>query len=115
MHGVITGLKIKLHYSPNLYVGKGISQSKLERFKARIYRRPLLTSACLIVFPENDSDQLEIIDVRQLIQKFYEDRELNVVGLAKNKEDAVSLIVKMTEDCLADRKDCLLKEFLAWQ
>ena len=115
MHGVITGLKIKLHYSPNLYVGEGISPTKLESFKARLYRRPLLTNACLVVFPENAFDQLEIIAVRQLTQKFYENREMRVVGLAKNKDDAVSLIVKMTEDCLADRKDCLLKEFLAWQ
>lgn len=115
MHGVITGLKAKLNYSPNLYVGEGISERRLHRMKKKLCHRPLLMSVYLIVFPENDADQLEIISSRQLLLSYYQKLELSVVGLAKNKDDAVELIVRMTEDCLADRMDCSLKEFLSWQ
>ena len=115
MHGVITGLKIKLHYSPDLYLGEGINFRKLSRIKKKIFEKPLFANFCLIALAERETDQLEIISTGQLIQSFYQGQELKVVGLAKTKDDALSLVLKMTEDCLANRKDCSLKEFLSWQ
>lgn len=138
MHGEITGLihnlsehlseilsKIRkifsvrkkrvIYFSPKLYVGNGIDPESMDKLKSRLQRKPLLTSLCLILLSENQSDQLDIISSRELAQTYYENNAIYVAGMARTKVEAISLIIKMTEDCLADRRDCSLKEFLAWQ
>ena len=128
MRGVITGLKAKkwaarlfrakkrrqIDFSPHLYLGDGIEKDGLEKLKKRLCRKPLLTSVCLLVLSENESDQLDIVDSKQLAQPFYDGQTLHVAGVARTKDDAVSLVMKMAEECLAAREDCSLKEFLAW-
>jgi hypothetical protein len=125
MHGVITGLKVKdlflvrkkrtIDFSPNLYYGEGLGSKDLEKLSDKLCTKPLLTNLFLLILPENPSDQVDILSSRYLAQPFYGEHPLKVVGIANSREDAISLIIQMTEDCLAVRKDCLLREFLQWQ
>ena len=125
MHGVITGLKVRnllknekerqLDFSPRLYLGEGIKRSKLRRIKRKLIHEPFLADVMLLILPENGSDQLEIISSRYLFQNYYSDHTLRVAGIASSREDAFSLVMKITEDCLSSRRDCSLKEFLVWQ
>lgn len=110
-----TKKKRLLEFSPNLYFGEGISPDQLDKLKKKLLGSPLLTGVYLLVLPENDSDQIDILSSKLLIQNHYGEHSLKVVGIAGDREDAVSLVIKITEDCLAIRKDCLLKEFLSWQ
>lgn len=124
MHGVITGLKVKdlfrvkkkrkLLFSPRLYFGEGMGPDDLEKLKEKLFHRPLLSNVFLLLLPENDSDQIEFISSKYLVQGYYAEHSLKVVGIAGSREDAISLILKMTEDCLSIRRDCKLKEFLEW-
>ena len=125
MHGVITDLKVKnifrvkkkraLEFSPGLYYGEGIHPDDLEKLKDKIRFKPLLSNVFLLILPENDFDQIEILSSRLFIQPYYGDHPVKVVGIANDRSDAVALVLKITEDCLAIRKDCNLKEFLEWQ
>ena len=131
MRGVITDLMAKRHkvikafrpnakkrelfFSPKLYLGDGIRTEDLEKLKELICKKPTKIIACLIVLAENEKDQLDIIATDQLTNSIHPENDLFVVGLAKTKDDAYSLILKMTQDCLADREDCSLKEFLTWR
>lgn len=130
MHGVITGLKVKqwmrdlfrvkkkriIVFSPKLYLGDGIERKSLGKLKKRLCKKPLVTNVCLLILSENESDQLDIISSKLLAQTFYEEHSIYVVGMARTKSEAVSLTVRMTEDCISSgRDDCSLKEFLTWQ
>lgn len=104
-----------LDFSPNLYLGIGIDQSSLEKLKKRLRKKPFVTNVYLIVLSENDSDQLDIISSKLIAQPVYGEHRLHVAGLARNMGEAYDLITKIAEDCLKERDDCALKEFLQWQ
>ncbi|MBR4734377.1 MAG: hypothetical protein IK081_16615 [Lachnospiraceae bacterium] len=107
--------KRALEFSPRLYYGEGISPDDLEKLKDKICSKPLLSNVFLLLLPENDSDQIEILSSRYFVQPYYGDHSVKVVGIANDHADAVALVLKITEDCMAIRKDCRLKEFLEWQ
>ena len=125
MHGVITGLRVKdlfrvkkkrkLEFSPKLYWGEGMNPSDLDGLKKELTESPLLSDVFLLTLPENDSDQIDFFSSKYLIQRFYGEHAVRVIGITRDREDAVSLVMKITEDCLALRKDCSLKEYLEWQ
>lgn len=104
-----------LVFSPKLYLGESIKSKKLDTIKRRLLTKPLLAGVTLLVLSENDSDQLDILNCVQLAQKAYGSYPLYVAGLARNHDEAVELVVRITEECLASRKDCSLKEYLRWQ
>ena len=107
--------KRKLEFSPKLYWGEDMDSHDFEKLEEKLTKSPLFSDVFLLVLPENDSDQIDFFSSKYLIQRFYGDHVVRVVGIASDREDAISLIMKITEDCLALRKDCLLKEFLEWQ
>lgn len=107
--------KRKIAFSPKLYFGEGMSANDLEALRDKIMNYPLLSNVFLLILSENDSDQIDLISSKYLAQRFYGVHPIKVVGIANDREDAVSLVLKMTEDCFTFRKDCMLKEFLEWQ
>lgn len=124
MHGVIRALKVndlfktklsrKVTFSPCLYLGEGIKPEKLDRIKEKLIRKPLLAKVTLLIIPENSSDQLDILDSAQLVQPWYATHEIKVAGIAGSHDEAVSLVVRITQECLEKRGDCALKEFVKW-
>ncbi|MCM1111844.1 MAG: hypothetical protein NC399_01175 [Muribaculum sp.] len=102
----------RLVFYPELYLGEGIKEKKLDKIKRRLIQKPLLAGVHLIVLARNPDDQLEILDARQLAQRYYESHALDVVGIAGDYEDALQLVERMTQECLDRRGDCKLKEYL---
>ena len=103
-----------LLFSPKLYIGNDLKGKNIEKLVSKIKNHPLWTGAYLLTLSRNSSDQIDIFDVRQLQQSFYRNHTLRVVGIAKNYDDALNLIQQITEDCLANKGDCNLKEYLEW-
>ena len=102
----------KIQYHPDLYLGEGISEKKLDKIKAELDKHPLLSGAWLITISQNRYDQLEILQARQLEQRYYEKYPVEVVGIAAGYEEAVAVVEKIVQGCLASRGDCALKEYL---
>lgn len=125
MHGVIVNLKLKellrvkerrlLEFSPNLRLGDGIKPKKLDKLKNNLQTKPLLTDVVILIISENPSDQLELIQSKELAQPFYTYHTLRVIGIAKDQGEAIGLVQKITEECLTLRGDCSLKEYVTWQ
>lgn len=105
-------MSIALRYHPKLYLGDSVNVKKLDKIKKKLENKPLFSGVFLITLSRNPSDQLEIYDAKQLVQSYYKKNPPYVVGLAGNHEEAVDLIVQMTEECLINRGDCRLKEYL---
>ena len=102
----------KIQYLSNLYLGESISEKKLDKIKAKIDRHPILSGVWLIAISRNPKDQLEILSARQLEQKYYDKYPIQVIGIAASYEEAVAVVEKMVQECLAQRGDCALKEYL---
>lgn len=102
----------KLEYHHRLYLGESISQSKLDKIKRRLKKRPLLSTVYLLTVSRNQSDQLEIFQAKQLVQAYYTKYPVYVIGIASDYNEAVSLVEQIVQECLQTRGDCALKEYL---
>ncbi len=58
------------------------------------------------------ADQLEIFHSAYLKQRYYRYHPPIIVGIASNHEEAVGLVVKITQECLDATGECNLKEYL---
>ena len=104
---------IPLTYHPRLYLGKGIKRKKLDKLKRRLENKPLFSSVVLITLSRNPTDQLEIYEARQLQQSYYKKYPPFVIGIAANREEAVEMVEQLVQECLDERGDCALKEYLS--
>lgn len=102
----------KLTYHPKLYLGNGISGKKLDKIKKKLHTRPFLVNVSLITIASNPKEQLDILDARQIAQPYYKDLALYVVGIASDHEEAIALVEQIVKECLKERGDCALKEYL---
>ncbi len=102
----------RLNYHSKLYLSESITGKKLDKIKKKLENRPLLSGVFLIAISANRSDQLDIFDARQLVQPYYRHNPPYVIGIAKNREEAFAVIEKIVQECLRERGDCALKEYL---
>ena len=102
----------RVRYHSKLYLGDGITEKKLDRIKKKLGKKPLLSGVFLIAVSVNPSDQLDIFDARQLIQSYYEKNPPYVIGITKSREEAMELVEQIVQECLRERGDCALKEYL---
>ncbi len=105
-------MAVKLNYHPDLYLGESIDREKLDRIKKKLENKPLLSGVFLIAVSRNPSDQLEIYNARQLVQRYYAQNPPYVVGIAGSHSEAVAMVEQMVLECLENRGDCALKEYL---
>lgn len=102
----------KLKYHPGLYLGEGIDRAKLDKIKKRLEKKPLFAGVYVITLSRNAFDQLEIYDAAQLAQRYYRTNPPYIVGIAKDYETSLRLLLQLVEECLQARGDCALKEYL---
>ena len=102
----------KMIFSEKLYYGKGMNRQKLEKLKKRIDKKPLLCREYLLTIPDNPNSQLDLVPASQLIWDYYSRNPLHVVGVASDYKDALALVETITQECLRNRGDCALKEYL---
>ena len=102
----------KIFYSRNFYLGQGITPEKLDKIKKKIEKKPLMTDFYLIALAGNEKDLLDIYSSRFLGQKYYENHIPYVCGIADNNKDAVALVEQIVKDCLAERGDLNVREYI---
>ncbi len=105
-------MAVEIAYRPGLYLGESIREEKLDKIKKKLEKKPLLSGVVLIALSRNASDQLEIYEARQLVQSYYRKHPPYVVGLAGSREEAEKIVEQMVRDCVENRGDCALKEYL---
>lgn len=105
----------KLNYRPELYLGESIREKKLDKIKKKLENKPLLSGVFLITLSRNSSDQLEIYNAKQLVQRYYTKYPPYVVGIAGDYDEAVRMVERMVQECMEKRGDCALKEYLLCQ
>ena len=54
-----------------------------------------------------------LLEAKELAQPHYRGRVFHVLGIASDKGEAMGLVERMAIDCVKDRGDCNLREFMA--
>lgn len=105
-------MSVKPVYHKNLRIGKSIKTDKLDKIIKKLEKRPLLSGVFVIAVSRNYSDQLEIYQAKELAHRYYQNNPPFIIGLAGSKEEAFALVEELVQNCLKDRGDCALKEYL---
>ena len=102
----------RVRYHSKLYLSEGITEKKLDKIKKKLEKKPLFSGVFLIAASVNPSDHLDIFEARLLAQSYYEKNPPYVVGIAESREEAMAMVEQMVQECLRERGDCALKEYL---
>ncbi len=84
-----------MKFYDRLYVGESITDP--EKVKWKLLHNAGQFSVYVIALAQSD-DQLDIFHCAQLKQRYYDRENLFIVGLAGSREEAVGLVVAMTEE-----------------
>lgn len=106
-------MKREFRFHSKLYLGDSIDEKKLGRIKRRLLLHPLLAKVYLIMPSANPSDQLDIIEAKEFARTYYNGRIFTIVGVAESKSEAIRIIKRMAEDCILEKGNCNLREFLS--
>lgn len=98
-----------MKFYKKLYISDSIKKSPF-RIKYAISHKPIRTNYYVIALATN-SDQLDLFHSRYLIQPYYKKHVPYIIGVAKDKEDAVLLSKKIIEEIYAKTKSADVKSF----
>jgi hypothetical protein len=103
-------MKNNLQYHPRLYLGNRLLGKNLIWIKHRI--RHGKGGYYLLTAPANREDMLDLIPCKYIQSIANRDRLIDVVGIAEDEEDAQELLTIIVNDCLKERQDLNLEEYL---
>jgi hypothetical protein len=105
-------MKREYKFASRLYLGESIDEKKLDKIKKKLRKRPLLAKIYIVALATHQDDQLEFFDSRWLLFRHYDGYVPYIVGFASDRDEAVELIRQIAGECMRDRGDCLLREYL---
>nr|WP_297704996.1 hypothetical protein [uncultured Butyrivibrio sp.] len=97
-------------FAKNLYWGDSVKKHHLVKWKL-LFGSGQFNIYCLTA-PMNDNDQLDIIHCAFLRQRYYEYDPVLIYGIAFGYEEAVNLVVKISEEASKAGMDGRLLEYL---
>ena len=98
-----------MKYYRYLYTSDTIKN--IDRLKVKLNIQKGKPGIYIIFWARND-DQLEIMNSLYLKQSFYRQKPPVVIGLAKSYEEAVELVIKITNESLQKTGSPNIKDFL---
>ena len=100
-----------MKYYKYLYLEDGLEKKK-DKIIKKLEKNRLQFGVWLIALPENEKNQLEIVDSKNLIQKNYPKEKIFVVGLTRNYEDALELVEKIVQEVYDKTGECDIRTFI---
>ena len=98
----------------DLYIGES-ARPRIQKIlkAAEADKPPKKESALLIILSLHPKAQLDIVSLKEIHHAIYADASLMVLGAAGNKKEALSLVERITADCLKASGAPFLKEYFA--
>lgn len=100
-----------LNWYNRLYVGDN-AKKKIEKYRKSLNRGKLVPGVYLITLAANEVDQLDIISSHYLIQNAVYRRCPMIVGVASGYKEALSLVIRMTEETFSRTGTANIKDYL---
>lgn len=98
-----------MKFYKNLYVGEGIKRPNKVKWKLRHNAGQF---QIYVIALASGRDQLEIYHCAFLQQKYYKKHPPYIIGIAKKYEEALDIVVEITEAALAKHGYPDLKKYL---
>lgn len=95
----------------DLFVGRSISPRKKKRIIRKVKRRSILGVEYLLTLSANPDNLIDIINVQVVRQRYYPRKDLIVIGLAGNYEEALMLAGEIVSGIYAVQGNFKLREF----
>jgi hypothetical protein len=106
-------MKREYKFAPKIYLGDSIDTVQLHKIKKKLMRKPLLAKVYILALATNEDDQLEFFDSRWLLTRHYDGYVPYIVGFASDRDEAIELVQKIVNECLKERGDLSLREYLS--
>lgn len=80
-----------------LYVGEN---AKKDRFKFvwKVKHRKMVWEGYVIVLASNEQNLLDIIPVSELLQSYYQEREMFIIGIAKGYQESLEVTRNIVDE-----------------
>lgn len=102
----------KIIYHHDLRLGEGLSYKDITQIQEKLRVNPIEANLFLITISANSEEQLDIYDAKYLIQKYYQKNPPYVIGIAKEKGHAFTIVEELMKECVEKRSDANLKAYL---
>ena len=102
----------KIQYHIWLHLGESIEGADFITIQKKLRENPLEADVYLITLAANEKEQLDIFHSKYLLQRYYGKHIPYVIGIARSKEEAVSVVEKLVSECVKERGDADLKAYL---
>lgn len=99
-----------MKYYSNLYVSEGLEKKK-DKVIARLERRKIQPDLHVILLPECDHNQLEIVNAVYLLPGYPREDRM-VVGIAKGFDEAAELIEKISREVYDATGDLKIRDYI---
>lgn len=93
-----------------LYLDKGC-EKRTERLKKTVEAKKLSFQLYCIAIASNPENLFDIMDCNELLFGYYKRKTIYIVGLAKSREGAVDLLVKLLEDINKTHRELPLRQY----
>ena len=100
-----------MKYYSNLYVSEGLEKKK-DKVISRLKRKKIQLDLHVIMLPECNHNQLEIVSAMYLLQPGYPREDRTVVGLARGFEEAVELVEKISREVYEATGDLKIRDYI---
>ncbi len=97
-------------YEP-LYIGDKIAKYA-DRIRKRLESGQTELDHYIVTFSASPSDYLDVMNMRYLTQDTLRKYIPPIVGIAKDKSEAMELVVRITEECVRETGDADLRDYL---
>lgn len=87
-------------YSDNLYLTDK-TRKKIDKIKQKIDTRSGMIGIVIIALSQNEKDVFELLSAHVFKGSISTRRDVHIIGVAENKEAAMSLVADMTEEYLS--------------
>ncbi|MBQ8231679.1 MAG: hypothetical protein IJZ34_07120 [Lachnospiraceae bacterium] len=106
-------MSLKISFRNDLYRSDSITEDDLAQIKRDLKKKPFFTNVYIVIPAGNQKDMIEFFHSRQLAQPYYWEREIHVLGVTRTYREAVLMVRKLVQECLDERGDCALREYLS--
>ena len=97
-----------MKFYKHLYIGDKVSNPAKIKRKLKLHAGVRV----FVIAIAQGSDQLEIYHSAYLKQKYYRYHPPVIVGIASDYNEALQIILNITEECVKQTGNCNLKEYL---
>lgn len=96
----------------DLFVGESISSRRQKKIIRKVKKRSVFNAAYLLTLSSNPDNLIDIIHTQVVRQRNYPKKDMVVIGLAGNYEEAMQLAGEILSGLYAAQGDFRLREFL---